>query len=53
MAGAGADATPGRSDLTDHFGATYDPVGYQVVRNALDPTRAQKVNCTLVPPVIQ
>lgn len=41
------------ADLTDHFGATYDPVGYQVVRNALDPSRAQKVNCTLIPPVIQ
>lgn len=40
-------------DLTDHFGATYDPVGFQIARNALDPEHAQPVNCTLVPPVIQ
>lgn len=42
-----------KADLTDHFGATYDPVIYQVVRNQLDERRAQKVNCTFVPSVIQ
>lgn len=41
------------ADLTDHFGATYDPVGFQIARNALDPEHAQPINCTFVPPVIQ
>ncbi|MCF2707136.1 lipase [Arcanobacterium haemolyticum] len=40
-------------DHTDHLGATYDPVSFEVAYNALYPEYAAPVTCRYVPPIIQ
>lgn len=40
-------------DHTDHFGFTYDPVAYTVVRNVLLPQNPKPVTCVYVPGVLQ
>ncbi|MEE8869078.1 MAG: triacylglycerol lipase [Acidipropionibacterium acidipropionici] len=39
-------------DHTDHFGAAFDPVAFQVAFNSLYPDRASHVTCRYVAPVI-
>ena len=48
-----ADAGNGPAlEDTDHFGAAFDPVAFQVAFNSLYPDRANHIACHYVAPVI-
>lgn len=39
-------------DAYTHLNATYDPVAFQYVRNALDPENSRPVRCVWIPPYV-